>query len=92
MTPVGVSLSGAEVEGIRGWRRGLGLLSATMKFEVDAPVISDLSEGITNQQIGTARLPSGHGLFYRASRKGAVWQGTPCSWLVGLAYDHCFHR
>ena len=44
--PVGASLSGAEVEGIRGWRLGLRPLSAAMKFEVNAPVISDLSEGI----------------------------------------------
>ena len=29
-------------------------LFAEMKFEVDAPVISDLSEGITNRQVGTA--------------------------------------
>ena len=52
--PVGVSLSGAGVEGMRGWRRGLGPLSEAMQFEVDAPVISDLSEGINIRQLGTA--------------------------------------
>ena len=54
MIPVGVSLSGARVEGMRGWRRGLGPLSEAMQFEVDAPVISDLSEGINIRQLGTA--------------------------------------
>ena len=66
--------------GVGAW----GPLFAEIKFEVDAPVISDLSEGITNRQIGTARLTSRHGL-YRASRDGGVWQGPPCSWFVDSA-------
>ena len=49
-----MSLSSAGVERVQGWHQDLGPLSEAVQFEVDAPVISDLSEDIVIRQLGTA--------------------------------------
>ena len=82
--PVGVSLSGAEIEGVRGWRCGLGALSETMHFDVDTPVISDLSKGINIQKSGTPHHRNRVVWLWRTDLERGVWQSPPCSGSVGL--------